>query len=85
MPRINIVWMKSDKAWGYAEVKHLDPNHVSTIYLDKRMHDKELLRVAIHEWLHIKFPWLSESVVKRLSHSLADVLWRIGFRLKEDD
>jgi len=85
MPRIVIRYMKSDRAWGYAEVKDLVPDHVPTIWLDHRMSDRELLRKAIHEWFHIKFPWLSESVVKRLEHSLADVLWRIGFRLKEDD
>lgn len=77
--------MKSEKAWGYAETKELSPDAHSTIWLDRRMNDRELMRKAIHEWFHIRFPWLSESTVVRLEHSLADVLFRIGFRLKEDD
>jgi hypothetical protein len=79
MPRIRIKWMKSDKAWGYANTAK------NTIYLDHRMADKELLRYALHETEHVLHPEFHEDVVDSDSATMADVLWRLGFRLKEDD
>jgi hypothetical protein len=79
MPRIKIRWMKSEKAWGYASPAK------NTIYLDHRMEPKTLLEIASHETIHQLFPYLDERAVDGAGKTLADVLWRIGFRLKEDD
>ena len=80
MPRIRIKWMKKPKvAWGWSS-----PN-LNTIYLDHRMEPKTLLEVASHETIHQIFPYLDERAVDGAGKTLADVLWRIGFRLKEDD
>jgi hypothetical protein len=80
MPRIRIKWMKNPKvAWGWSS-----PN-LNTIYLDKNMDEKTLMQVALHEGLHQIFPYLDENAVHGAEKTLADVLWRIGYRLKEDD
>jgi hypothetical protein len=80
MPRIKIKWMKKPKvALGWSS-----PN-LNTIYLDRRLEEKPLMQTAIHESLHQAFPYLDETAISGAEISIADVLWRIGFRLKEDN
>jgi hypothetical protein len=43
-----------------------------------------LLKVAVHEVIHVELPDLDESAVLRVEKSVADVLWRIGFRKAKD-
>lgn len=38
------------------------------------------LEVCIHESLHACFWWMSESFVRRASHDIARLLWRLDWR-----
>lgn len=81
MPRrrkIKIVWKKSEAAWGWA---YIDDHLVE---LDPRMDEKTLLEVAAHEVGHIVLPEISEERIDLLGKQVADVLWRLKFRLQED-
>ena len=42
-----------------------DTGHLPQIYIDPRQSDAECFRTAFHEWLHAKFPNLSESQVEQ--------------------
>ena len=75
--RIRIRKIKSDAVWGLAL------HDKREIHLDERMDDKTLLDIASHETLHIELPDMDESAVDRAARSIADVLWRLGFRQEE--
>ena len=78
MHKIKVRWIRSRHVWGLAIP------HKKTIYLDDRMDDKTMLDVASHEVIHICFPDLSEESVNEAGKTIADVLWRLGFRREED-
>lgn len=71
---IRIKWITSEKAWGYADIKR------RVIELDRRLDDRTMLDIAIHETAHIELPMLDEAAVETLGKQAADVLWRLGFR-----
>lgn len=71
--RIKIRWMRSDRAWGYAEAEKW------TIHLDDRMDDKTLIEIATHETGHVVLPMVDESAIDLLGKQVADVLTRLGF------
>lgn len=48
------------------------------------MDEKTLLEVAAHEVGHIVLPEISEEQIDLLGKQVADVLWRLKFRLHED-
>jgi hypothetical protein len=77
-PRIRIKWIKSEKAWGYADAAK------RTIELDRRLDDQTMLEIAVHETAHICLPVLDEAAVETLGKQAADVLWRLGFRRAHD-
>lgn len=81
MPRrrkIKIEWKHSSAAWGWAYIDEYK------IELDPRMDEKTLLEVAAHEVGHIVLPEISEEQIDLLGKQVADVLWRLKFRLHED-
>lgn len=78
VPRIRIRWIKSERAWGYAD------HSKRTIYLDRRMDDRALLNTAGHEVAHVCFPFLDEAATVEFGNQLEDVLHRLGFRRTED-
>jgi hypothetical protein len=41
--------------------------------------------IALHEGLHCLFPDLSEEAVNQAGITLADLLWRLGYRRIEDE
>jgi len=53
------------------------------IELDPELDDKTLIDIATHETVHVVAPDLSEEAADRIGRHVADVLWRLGFRLEE--
>lgn len=41
--------------------------------------------IALHEALHVLFPDLSEESVNNAGITLADLLWRLGYRRSNED
>jgi len=68
---------------GYAEVpgKALPEIYISAAMKGHLSH----LDTAIHEALHVEYPMLSEKLVERGGKEIARFLWRLGYRLKEDE
>jgi hypothetical protein len=54
-----------------------------TIELDAKQSEKDLLGTAIHEALHAAFPDLSEDAVDEASISVGELVWKLGFRRRE--
>lgn len=50
------------------------------IEIDPRLRSKIRLSVSIHEILHVVFPEMSESRIDKAAPTIADTLWRDGFR-----
>lgn len=54
----------------------------SRIYIDPTRHRtaKQYLDTCIHEKLHLMFPEMSETEVRRRAKDLREFLWGLGFR-----
>lgn len=55
------------------------------IELDPRLGGITHLDIALHEGLHVLFPHIDEPTVNSAGTSLADLLWRLGYRRKDED
>lgn len=55
------------------------------IELDPDLEDKTEMDIALHEGMHVLFPYLPEDVVNDAGKMLADLLWRLGYRRKDED
>ena len=55
------------------------------IELDPDLDEKTLLDISLHEGLHVLFPIIDEQEIDNAGKTLADLLWRLGFRLKDED
>jgi hypothetical protein len=55
------------------------------IKIDKTLTDLEELDVYIHEALHSCYWDLDELAVERGATSIADFLWRLGYKRRDDD
>lgn len=79
MRRIRFVHKRIKGAWGQAWphrwLIEISPN------LDERTH----MDIALHEALHVLFPDLSEESVNNAGITLADLLWRLGYRREQED
>ena len=77
MRRIKVVRKRNPGCWGmaYPGKRMID--------IDPECLDQTLLEIGIHESLHVEIPDLDESAVDRAARSIADVLWRLGFRQEE--
>lgn len=79
MRRIRFRHKRNRGVWGYGYPEEF------RIELDPELEPKTEMDIAIHEGLHVLFPHLREDEVDNAGKTLADLLWRIGFRLKDKD
>jgi len=79
MRRIRYAHKRNRNAWGMAY-----PNEYR-IEIDPGLEDRMETEIAIHEGLHVLFPYLPEDAVDNAGKTLADLLWRLGYRRKEDE
>lgn len=63
------------KAWPASWTIDLDPSLGGVTHLD----------IALHEGLHCVFPDLCEEAVNSAGTTLADLLWRLGYRRTHED
>ena len=75
--KIRIVRKRNPGCWGMAY-----PGK-RMIEIDPECAEDTLIDIACHEVLHVEIPDLDESAVDRAARSIADVLWRLGFRQDE--
>ena len=54
------------------------------VIIDPRQPQKELLKTAIHEGLHIALPQLSEEEVLDAEGVIAEIPWLLGFRRRKN-
>lgn len=59
-----------------------DNNEIKTVYIDPRLSPKDYLDTLIHETIHHCVPKLSENKVLNVSTTVANLLWRLGYRKK---
>lgn len=52
------------------------------VTLDPRQSESELLDSAVHEFLHVACPRMSEGSVHRTASVIATALWKMGYRRK---
>lgn len=78
MRKIRIARKRNHGCWGMAYPKQW------RIELDPHIEEKTLLDIATHEVTHVVLPMLDEEAVDLLGRHVADVLWRLGFRLHEE-
>lgn len=57
-------------------------DEIKIIYIDPRLCPKDYLDTLIHETIHHCFPKLSEYKVLNVATTIADLLWRLGYRKK---
>ena len=55
------------------------------IEIDSRLTGRRRLDTEVHELLHLACPWMPEVAVRRTATYLALVLWRIGYRLENEE
>lgn len=55
---------------------------IKTLYIDPRLYPKDYLDTLIHETIHQCFPKLSEQKVLNGATTIANLLWRLGYRKK---
>jgi hypothetical protein len=77
MRRIRYAHKRNRGCWGKAYV------HEWRIEIDPSLDDKTEMDIALHEGLHCLFPWLPEEQVNDAGKTLANLLWRLGYRKDE--
>lgn len=55
------------------------------IEIDPQLEPKTEMDIALHEGLHCLFPEIPEEKVNDAGKTLADLLWRLGFRRERED
>lgn len=72
----------SRNSWGECD----DPSVSNPeIWVNRNAKNKDLLDTLIHETIHAVRPELAEEAVLETASTIADVLWKIGYRVKEKD
>lgn len=79
MRRILFKHKRNRGCWGKAYV------HEFRIEIDPDLEPKTQMDIALHEGIHCLFPWVPEEDVNEAGKVLTDLLWRLGYRLKEED
>jgi hypothetical protein len=69
-----VTYNKLRKFWGKASIYY---NHIELYH---KLKGKKHLEILIHEKLHICFPELDESAIKKHSKDLCNTLWFDGYR-----
>ena len=77
MRKVRIARKRNDRHWGMAYPEEW------RIELNPDLEEKTLIDIATHETVHVVAPDLSEEATDRIGRHVADVLWRLGFRLEE--
>jgi len=67
---------EDDQSVGQCWPSHKD----NIIEIDPRQPKKEYMDTIIHEALHILFPSKREKTILRAGTSIANLLWRLGYR-----
>lgn len=70
-----VVYKKLRTAWGYA---YLNQNKIE---LHNKMKGKKHLEILLHEKLHLLFPDLDETAVKRYGKDMCEMIWKQGYRM----
>jgi len=78
MRRIHYRFRRNRGCWGKA---HVDQRRIE---IDPALDDKTLLDIAIHEGLHVIFPIIDEDEINDAGTTLADLLWRLGYRREHE-
>lgn len=78
MRRIRYAHKRNRGCWGMAYVNEY------RIEIDPELDDRTEIEIAIHEGLHVLFPYLPEDDVDEAGKALADLLWRLGYRRNDD-
>lgn len=79
MRRIRFTHKRNPGVWGLAFPKDF------RIELDPELDEKTEMDIALHEGLHCLMPYLSEEPIDEAGKALADLLWRMGYRRKDED
>jgi hypothetical protein len=79
MRRIRYRHRRNRGCWGKAYPESC------TIDIDPEIADFTHLEIACHEAMHCLFPAVPEDAVNQAGITLADLLWRLGYRRNEDD
>jgi len=79
MRRIHYRFKRTRGCWGRAFPAQ------RRIEIDPALDDKTLLDIALHEGLHVIFPIIDEDEINDAGTTLADLLWRLGYRREHED
>lgn len=79
MRRIRFTHKRNRNCWGKAYCDEW------RIEIDPELEDRTHMDIALHEGLHILFPYLPEDVVNNAGITLADLLWRLGYRREQEE
>lgn len=85
--RYRVVWKKPPKslaggdAWGLCEDNKAPEK---TIHINPNLAEYDFLTTCLDEAIHACIFSLDNEYVAEMSDSMANFLWRIGFRMKED-
>jgi hypothetical protein len=79
MRRIRFTHKRNRGVWGLAFVDE------RRIEIDPHLEDRTHMDIALHEALHVLFPDLPEDTVNNAGTTLADLLWRLGYRRNEEE
>lgn len=78
MRKVRFSRKRNPGCWGMAYPKEW------RIELDPVLDEKTLIDIATHETVHVVAPDLSEEATDRIGRHVADVLWRLGFRIEQE-
>lgn len=84
LPRVVTRPLGRHGADGLAEHKQFGSNKQPTIHLDIGLSGLKRLEILIHEHDHIMRPGEIEEPVKKRARNLARLLWREGYRHKDE-
>ncbi len=79
MRRIRFHHKRNRGCWGKAYCDEW------RIEIDPGIADLTHLDIALHEGLHLIFPQEPEDKINAAGTVLADLLWRLGYRRKDED
>lgn len=63
--------------YGYPETRFIE--------IDPEIADFTHLEISCHEALHVIFPAVPEETIKDAGITLADLLWRLGYRRDDQE
>lgn len=82
--RYKIVWHKPDRNRNFTGLCDAPESHGRTMTIDPNIGELELLKTAIDESIHACIWPLDNDFVDKMSDSIGDLLWKMGFRLNEE-